>query len=186
MKLIPLIDEIKYCYDNNLIINYDKKGLEYYFMPFDSQELCLVDFVNFYIHWLILLEAKYEENKYARCPFSIEKQRDMIEDVLDGNIRWENRQRLISKYNRIKNFDFGSVSVEEVLDLADIEYRNWRCKCPFHWWTSDTSLSFKDNIFNCFGCWASGNWFKLYTLIFKKSTKESIIYFRKSIRPHSS
>ena len=178
MKITILIDEIKYCYDNNLIINYDKKGLEYYFMPFDSQELCLVDFVNFYLDWLKAIENKYEKTHNIWCPFNIDDQKDIIEYIVE-DIKWENRQKLVSRYNflnKIKEIDWEKardVPISVVLDYYKIKYIDNRCWCPIHWWKNDTSFWFKNNLYNCFSCWAKWNTIKLASLLWNMSKGES-------------
>jgi hypothetical protein len=72
-----------------------------------------------------------------------------------------------------------NITIEKLLDHLWIEYWKRSCACPIHNWDSKDSFSFKDSVYHCFVCLASGDVISLIWILHKINFVQSIKYLLK-------
>lgn len=55
-----------------------------------------------------------------------------------------------------RQLDLDCVTIPDILNHFNIEYRRSRCRCPIHGGDNQTAFSFTDEVFQCFACGAKG------------------------------
>ena len=55
-----------------------------------------------------------------------------------------------------RQLDLEFVTITDILNNFNVEFRGSRCRCPIHGGDNQTAFSFTDEVFQCFACGANG------------------------------